>query len=168
MTNRFSRILAAAAAAVALTTTGAAHAAGYQVTFADGPVAGSFFATTTGTLVTGITGWVTDSDIGPGTFTITGLDAFASADQQLSSTAPFVDYSGLSFATLGGGEFNFASSDGTVYLVSSRLDPNGVFQEQGLTAINPTVTAVPEPASIGMALAALGMFGMMQSRRRAR
>ena len=168
MKTRFSKILAAGAAALALAATGAAHAGAYEITFTDGPVAGDFIATTTGTLVTGISGWVTDSDIGAGTFAITGLSTFASADQQLLASAPYVDYFGLSFSTVSGGDFNFATADGTVYLVSSVLDPQGIFQPQGLTALNPTVTAVPEPASIGMLLAGVGMFGVMASRRRAR
>ncbi len=165
MTNRFSTILAASAAALALFATGAAQASSYEVTFADGPVAGDFIATMTGSQVTGISGWITDSQIGAGIFTITGLDSFASADQLLTGSAPYVDYSGLSFATAGGGNFNFASAGGVDYLVSSQLDPQGVFQEQGVTAINPTVSAVPEPANAALLLAGVLGLGTIARRR---
>ena len=148
---------------------GAAHATTYEVKFSDGPVAGDFLATAPAGVVTSISGWVSDSELGAGSFAITGLSGYASADQQLSGTFPYVDFSGLAFSTGTGGDFSFADAGGgQLYLVSSTLDPAGVVQAQGNYLINPTVTAVPEPASLGLLVAGLGMIGVVSSRRRAR
>ena len=170
MTSRLlSKIFAASAMALALSATGAAHAATYEVTFSGAIVSGDFLATTTGSTVTGISGWVTDSEVGAGTFNITGLSSFGSADQLLSSSAPFVDYAGVSFATAGGGDYNFANAGGgQLFLVSSVLDPQGVYQTQGLTQIHPTVTAVPEPANAALLLAGVLGLAVMSRRRSAR
>jgi hypothetical protein len=52
---------------------------------------------------------------------------------------------------------------------SSLLEPSGVFQEQGLTAINATFTEVPEPANSALLLAGvLGLFAMARRRASAR
>ena len=76
-----------------------------------------------------------------------------------------MDFSGLSFSTIGGGDFNFADAGGgTLYLVSSVLDPQGVFQEQGLTQIHPSVSAVPEPGNVALLLS--GVFGLAAVARR--
>ena len=86
--HHITRIFLAGAASLALFATGAAQAASYDVTFTDGVVAGNFGVTTTGTTVTSINGWVSDSDLGAGHFTITGLSPFASADQQFNAAFP--------------------------------------------------------------------------------
>jgi hypothetical protein len=166
MTSRFlSRLLGAGATSLALVAAGSAHAATYEITFSGTIASGDIFATTTGSTVTGISGWVVDTDAGAGTFDITGLSPYASADQQFSPTFPFADYSGVSFSTAGGGDYNFASIGSSMYLVSQVGDPQGIEQVQGVTLINPTVTAVPEPGSITMMLAgALGLFGLTRRR----
>ena len=165
MTRAISRTLAVGAAALALSVAGVAHAATYEIAFS-GPVAsGDFFATTTGSTVTGISGWVSDSDAGAGMFTITGLSPYAGADQQFSPAFPYVDYAGLSFSTNTGGDYNFATVGGNLWFVSSIGDPAGVEQTQGVTLITPTVTAVPEPANAALLLAGVLGLGVMARRR---
>ncbi len=169
MTSRFlSKLLATGATSLTLAAAGSAHAATYEISFAGTVASGDIFATTTGSTVTGISGWVVDSDAGAGTFNITGLSPYASADQQFSPTFPYVDYSGLSFSTLGGGNYNFATVSGNLWLVSSVGDPAGVEQTQGVTVINPTVTVVPEPANAALLLAGLLSLGVMARRRATR
>ena len=169
MTSRFlSKLFGAGAMSLALMAAGSAHAAAYEISFTGATASGDIFATTTGTTVTGISGWVIDADAGAGTFNITGLSPFASADQQFSPTFPFVDYSGLSFSTAGGGDYNFASVGGALWLVSSVGDPAGIEQTQGVTLINPTVTAVPEPANAALLLAGVLGLGVMARRRSVR
>ena len=58
--------------------------------------------------------------------------------------------------------FNVASGD-TLSFVSA--DASGPY---GAALANISVTAVPEPASVGLLLAGIGMIGVMSSRRRAR
>ncbi len=168
MTSRIlSKLLTAGAMSIALCATGGAQAATYDVSFADGVVAGDFSVTTSGTLVTAVAGWVSDSDVAAGNFTITGLSLFASADQQFGAAFPYVDYSGLSFSTAGGGDYNFADAGGGhIYLVSSVLDPAGVVQAQGLTEVHPSVSVVPEPGNLSLLLAG-GLCLAAVARRRA-
>lgn len=169
MTSRsLSKLLAAGAMSLALTAAGAAHAATYEISFTGAVASGDIFATTTGTIVTGISGWVVDSDAGAGTFGITGLSPYAGADQHFSATFPFVDYAGLSFSTASGGDYNFAAVGTALYLVSSVGDPAGVEQAQGVTLINPTVTAVPEPANAALLLAGILGLATMWRRRTVR
>jgi hypothetical protein len=164
-----SKLLTAGAVSMALCGAGAAQAAVYDVSFADSVVAGDFFVTTAGSTVTAISGWVSDSDVAAGNFTITGLSPFASADQQFNPAFPYVDFSGLSFSTVGGGDYNFADAGGGhVYLVSSVLDPAGVLQAQGLTEVQPTVSLVPEPGNVSLLLAGMFCLAAVARRRAAR
>lgn len=168
MTRSISSTIAAGAAALALTTAGVAQAATYEISFTGTTASGDIFATTTGSTVTGIAGWVIDADAGAGTFAITGLSPYASADEQFSPTFPYVDYSGLSFSTVGGGDYNFASVGAALWLVSSVGDPAGVEQVQGVTLIHPTVTAVPEPMNLSLFLAGVLGLSVVSRRRSAR
>lgn len=59
--------------------------------------------------------------------------------------------------------FNVAAGDQTLSFVSA--DASGPY---GAAIADVSVTAVPEPASLGLLLAGLGMIGVMSSRRRAR
>jgi len=59
--------------------------------------------------------------------------------------------------------FNVAAGDQTLSFVSA--DKSGPY---GAALADISVTAVPEPASIGLLLAGIGMIGVMSSRRRAR
>ena len=83
-----------------------------------------------------------------------------SAAQQVSFTTG--TSSGMTWAT----EtltFNVAAGDQTLSFVSA--DVGGPY---GAAIADVSVTAVPEPASLGLLLAGLGMIGVMSSRRRAR
>ncbi len=59
--------------------------------------------------------------------------------------------------------FNVAAGDQTLSFVSA--DKNTPY---GAAIADVSVTAVPEPASLGLLLAGIGMIGVMSSRRRAR
>ncbi len=163
--KHLSKILAAGAAALALS--GAAHAGTYELTFTGTDVSGDIFATTTGNAVTSISGWVTDSEVGAGAFTITGLSPYAGSDNTFSASGPYVTYGGLSFSTVAGGDYNLANIDGQSGFVflSSVLNPGGGIQAQGLTNIALNVNAVPEPAPLALMLAGLGMMGLVARRR---
>ena len=172
MTSRsLSKLLAAGAMSLALTATGSAHAATYELTFTGTNVSGDVFATTSGDHVTAISGSVTDADLGPGAFAITGLDdIYASADNTFSGSAPFITLGGLSFATAGGGSFNLADLDGYpgysgYTFLSSTLNPGGGFSSVGMTAVTLDVSVVPEPGSLALMLAGLGLVSVMAARR---
>ena len=164
----FSKILATGVAALALS--GAARADTYELTFTGTDVSGDIFATTTGNAVTGISGWVTDSEVGAGTFAVTGLSPYASSDNTFSASNPYVTFGGLSFSTIAGGDYNLANLDGAsdFVLLSSVLNPGGNVQTVGMTSIAFDVSAVPEPANMALMLAGLGLVGVMASRRQRR
>ena len=171
MTSRsLSKLLAAGAMSLALTAIGSAHAATYELTFTGTNVSGDVFATTSGNDVTAIWGSLTDADIGPGTFSVTGLSGYASSDNTLAGSAPYLTLGGLSFATVGGGDFNLADLDGYgsysgYTFLSSTLNPAGGFSDVGQTAVTLDVSVVPEPANL--ALMAAGLMGLaIVSRRR--
>lgn len=173
MRSRFStKFIVASAVALALLQVGVAQAAQYELTFTGTNIAGDVFATTAGTNVTAVSGWVTDSEVGAGTFDITGLSPYAAADNTFSSVSPYVDFGGLSFATAAGGDYNLANvgsaSASELVLLSSVRNPGGGVQAVGMTDISLRVTAVPEPASMSLLLAGLGVVGVMASRRRSR
>ncbi len=167
-----SKLFAAAAVFVALSAAGAAQAADYELKFTGTNVSGDVFATTTDANVTAISGWVTDSEVGAGPFTITGLSAYAAADNAFSATWPYVDFSGLSFTTLSGGDYNLAnigSAESPEWaLLSSVLNPGGGVQSVGLTDIALSVATVPEPPVVGLMAGALALFGLARRHRAAR
>jgi hypothetical protein len=163
------KIFAAGAVALALSMAGAAHAAEYELTFTGTNIAGDVFATTSGTNATAISGWVSDSEVGAGVFTITGLSPYAGSDNTFNPASPYVDFAGVSFSTASGGDYNLANigSSGAPQLVllSSVLDPGGYVQTAGMTDVALTVTAVPEPGNLALMLAgALGLFGLTRRR----
>lgn len=128
-------------------------------TFETGALAGGTYA------LTGITGTANG-------LAITGLSDYASADNLLYPTAPFVDVSGISFHTSGGpdwnlaflsGGFNGINFDGQV-AVNSNLDPGTGLAH--FEAINLSVAAVPEPESYAMLLAGLGLMAFLARRRK--
>ena len=163
--KHFSKILAAGAAALALS--GAARAGTYELTFTGTDISGDIFATTTGNAVTSISGWVTDSEVGAGTFTVTGLSPYAGSDNTFSASSPHVTFGGLSFSTVAGGDYNLANLDGgsDFVLLSSVLNPGGGIQVQGLTNITLGVSAVPEPANLALMLAGIvGLVGVTRRR----
>ena len=168
MTSRvLSKLMTAGAMTLALATAGAAHAATYELQFTGTDVSGDVFATTSGTTVTGISGFVTDSEVGAGSFAITGLSPYAGSDNTFTAGGPHVTFGGLSFSTIAGGDYNLANLDGQdgFVLLSSVLNPGGGIQVQGLTDIGLTVTAVPEPANLALMLAGIvGLVGVTRRR----
>jgi hypothetical protein len=95
----------------------------------------------------------------------TGLSSFASADQFLFPSGPFIDFAGVSFAGANGINYTVGAFNGLVYAANSVTDPSGVFVSN--EPVKLTVSRVPEPGSLGLialGLLALGMR-MFRSRR---
>ena len=170
MTSRsMSKLLAAGAMSLALTA-GSAHAAVYDLQFTGTDVSGDVFAQTTGNNVTAIWGSVTDSEVGAGTFAVTGLNSYAASDNTLTAGSPYVTLGGLSFSTAGGGNYNLSNLGGYdglngFYFLSSVLNPGGGVSDVGMTSISMEVTAVPEPSNLALIVAGmLGLFGVTRRR----
>jgi len=204
----FTKILAAGAAALALSAT--AHANGLaDGSFAEGASAGNF--ATYGAV----------STIGPWTVTSGQVDLIGSYWQAPTVGGYSLDMNGLvagtvqqSF-TLGAGEYTlsfwmagnpdggpatrsvlasagdasqaftftmggtdksnmgwtletmtFHTAGATTLTFASLTEPSSGYSPFGAAIGGVSVSAVPEPASIGMLLAAVGVFGVMSSRRR--
>jgi hypothetical protein len=169
------RTFASGAVALALSMAGAAHAAEYDLQFIGANVSGNVFAMTNGSNVTAIWGTVTDLDLAttpssPTTFAVSGLSGYASSDNTLVGSSPYLTLGGLSFSTSGGGDFNLANLDGFenlsgFTLLSSDLNPGGGVSNIGMTSVTLSVTAVPEPGNLALMLAgALGLFGVTRRR----
>ena len=142
------RLIAAlsGAALQSLVFMAAANANTYDFSFSGTDVSGSGVITTGNTgspfTVTGVTGTIFDSDIAPGPFIITTLSSYAGADNLLSyPNQPFVDFGGLSFSTVTGGDFNLGlgGSGPFGYLFNAQ-------------ALNPSGHAVPFPGSVDITL----------------
>jgi hypothetical protein len=177
---KLASILAGAALLCAVAAS--AEAKVYDFSFTGDGVSGSGAFTTADSnspsAITGITGSITDSFVGPGVFTITGLSPYASADNNLFPAGqPYIDFGGVSFTTDIGGEFNFATGGGGAFgqeLLSSILNPvgyaNGGVDNPGAVNISLGVTAagaVPEPATWAAMLLGFGGIGAaMRSARR--
>ena len=110
--------------------------------------------------ILGISGTISDFQIDYGTtLNITGLSNYASADNLLYyPTQPYIDFSGISFVTLGGGSFNIGN--GPPYaIVSSILNPGGYFPSGPYTTINLQISQTPLPPAWTMMLIGLAGFG---------
>jgi len=144
----------------------------YSFSFSGTDVSG-FGEITTGNIgspftVTGVTGTIFDSEIAPGPFTITTLSSYAGADNLLYyPNQPFVDFGGLSFSTLTGGDFNLGlgGSGPFGYLLNaSSLNPGGFAGVPGSTDISLSVSQTPLPSTWTMLIAAFAGFGFLAYR----
>jgi hypothetical protein len=100
---------------------------------------------------------------------ITGLSIYASADNLLYYQGqPYVDFSGLSFSTgVGPSEIDWGLGwTGSAYgIVNSSTDPGGACC--GVSPIQFSVAAVPEPSLWATLLLGIGVVGViLRSRRR--
>jgi PEP-CTERM motif len=168
----FSTLSSAAILSLGLATS--ANANTYDFSFSGFDVSGSGVLTTVNGggsspfAITAVSGAIFDSQIGPGAFTITGLSSYASADNLLYyPTQPYIDFSGISFATKGGGNFNIGN--GPPYaLVSSILNPGGYFPGGAYTTISLQISQTPLPASWTMMLIGVAGFSFVAYRRKSK
>jgi hypothetical protein len=158
------------AAAVSVAFAASAHANTYDFSFSGLDVAGSGVITTSGGsspfAITGVTGTISDSEVGPGPFTITGLSSYAASDNSLSyPTQPFYTFGGFSFTTNTGGDFNIFNDNGSYEILSSVFDPGGYADAAGSHDITLSVSQTPLPPAWTMMLIGLAGFGFMMYRR---
>ena len=169
MTARFlSKMFAPAAMSLALMAAVSAHAATYELTFTGTDVSGDIYATTNAAnAITSIAGWVADTDLSPSFFSITGSSGYAGADNALLGMPSYVTFAGLSFSTaVGTGyDFNLYDNGGGNYALLSQFINAGGNPADGMTAINMSVTSVPEPGKLTLLIAgALGLWGVTRRR----
>lgn len=88
--------------------------------------------------------------------TFTGLSSFASANQFLYPSGPYIDFSGVSFSGANGINYTVGAVGGVVYAANSVTDPSGVWVSN--EPVKLTVSRVPEPGSLG--LLALGLLAL--------
>jgi hypothetical protein len=160
-----TRMLAAVALAAASLAATQARAALYDLAYAG---IDNGFATDTilrldlassGAVATFVSG--TRNGVG-----IDGLSGFASANNQVSLSQPFVDFSGLSF-TVGSTAFNLYSNGGKYYEFNSNDFPGGSAPDiTPLETVSVTAVAVPEPATWAMLIVGFGGAGVVLRRRR--
>jgi len=180
------RILSVASAGALLLIASAAQASIFDLSFSGsdetGSVSGTLQIDATLTATPGqytlnsISGQVSDSAIAGGPFTLTGLlSLYAGADNLFFyPTQPYVSFGGISFTTVGGGDFNLGlgGSGPFGYLFNaSALNPSGNAQVNtlaGSTSLSEfTVTeAVPEPSTWAMMILGFAGIGYMTYRRR--
>jgi autotransporter-associated beta strand protein len=120
-----------AAMAVALSHHAAQAQVAYRVTFSGQGTNGSAIVTTNGVGSNGniadyIKGSLTDTNVGAGTYTITGLNgSFGGPDQNLQAITPFVDNAGLSFNASNSDTYNLFGTGGSNYSILSTTGFNG-------------------------------------------
>jgi hypothetical protein len=124
-------------------------------------------------LVTDVTGFANN---GNSLSAITGTSNYASADNLLffpsTPTQAYTDITGISFSTVGAGDFNlyFNSGGNPLYpgfvgygRISSSLDPSG---STAGTQVQLNVSATPIPAALPLFTAGLGVLGFFVWRRK--
>jgi hypothetical protein len=143
---------------------GSANANTYDFTFSGTDVFGTGVITTGNGVsplaITGVSGIIVDSDVGPGVFNITGLSPYAASDNLLFyPNQPFVTFGGVSFTTDTGGDFNIGYVPPYVVL-SSILNPGGGL-DGAFTQISFEVSQSPLPPAWTMMLIGLIGFGLV-------
>jgi hypothetical protein len=115
-------------------------------------------------LVTGVTGTAIN---GNASSVIAGTSTFASADNLLFfPTQPYIDFFGISFATVGSGAFNlyFNNVEFNGYgVLRQSSDPTGM---SAGTEVRLNVSATPLPASLPLFAGGLAAIGLLLWRRR--
>ena len=177
MIHNISFAVAAVATGAFLAVASPAGAATYEFSYTavDGSFSGQgdFITTfitgnqTSPFLVTDVTGFANN---GNGLSAITGTSTYASADNLLffpsTPTQAYTDITGISFSTVGAGDFNlyFNSGDNPLYpgfvgygRISSSLDPGG---STAGTQIQLSVSATPIPAALPLFTGGLGVLGL--------
>lgn len=128
-------------------------------------------------LIDSVTG--NESTSGGSVFELTGVSGYASADNLVTSSDPFVDFDGISFSELGvAGPANGLMAAINIFLAGSSDPREALLSSSENTSgfpdgLHPGVisgdftTTVPEPATWAMMLTGFGGLGAMLRRRRA-
>jgi hypothetical protein len=138
----------AAAAVVSFALAANASAKTYDFAFSNSTDTGSGAFDVSGSTVDSISGIVDG-------LMIKGLTSYAGSDQGLSPSAPFVDFSGISFFT-SADSYNLFS-DPSDFLLKASVDPIGYPQNGQPITLN--ISAVPEPGVWAMMLVGAALMG---------
>jgi hypothetical protein len=121
-----------------------------------------------------VTGVVGNQTLGATTTAITGISAYASADNHFGTASPFVSFSGVSWATATNAFNWYLSGNSTQYELAFSENTGGF--EDGLHPLadirvgavtdHSTFGAVPEPASWALMILGFGGVGATLRRRR--
>ena len=108
--------------------------------------------------------WIAaNPDGGPSTRSVLATVGDASQTFTFDATGATKSNMGWTLETL-----TFTTAGPTTLSFASETDPTSSYSPFGASIGGVSVTAVPEPTSLGLLLAGLGMFGVMASRRRVR
>ena len=142
------KIILAGAAVLSFVLASSASSKTYDFSFSNSADMGTGTFDVSGSTVEAVSG-VVDG------LMIQGLSSYAGSDQQLSPTAPFVDFPGISFSTAAD-SFNLFSNPGD-FLLKASVDPIGYPQNGQPVALK--ISAVPEPGVWAMMLAGVALMG---------
>jgi hypothetical protein len=151
-------------AGILVVATASAHAGTYTIDYTTVSLdSGELFVTTTDSPVAGPFTVIAISGERDGV-AITGLSPYAASDQLLFTASPYFDFSGVSFSTSSGVDYNlFTNTDGLNYEISSQTDSVG-YAASGILISS---VAVPEPTSLAMISVGFIGLGIAVGRRRA-